>query len=184
LNIIKAARGGGSITPTFSAILKKHTSSGRLSIHTQTKVVGQSYDEGSQSWTIHTDPPIASLPKIDYIYHATGAQMDFTQLPYLQNLMQKYPIHGHGGLPCLTDDLAWSKDVPLFMTGRLAALRVGPGAANLSGARIGAERIAWNIESILQDKNDNVFGEEEGDEMQEEWATGKYNRYTALSLDS
>lgn len=153
-------------------------------MHTHTRLVSQEWDAVSQSWSIKTDPPIPSLPKIDYIYHATGVQMDFTKLPYLQNMLKSHPIHGHGGLPCLTDDLAWSKDVPLFFNGRLAALRVGPGAANLSGARIGAERIAWNIESILQEEEDNVAGQIDVEEMQAEWATGKSNRYAALSLNS
>jgi len=50
----------------------------------------------------------------------------------------------------LTDELGWKKGVPLFVAGRMAALRLGPGAGNLEGARGGAERIAWGIEDVLE----------------------------------
>jgi len=50
----------------------------------------------------------------------------------------------------LTDELAWKKGVPLFVAGRLAALRLGPGAGNLEGARGGAERIAWGVGDVLE----------------------------------
>ena len=43
----------------------------------------------------------------------------------------------------------WTEDVPLFVTGRLASLRLGPGAGNLAGARVGAGRITWRIEDVL-----------------------------------
>lgn len=46
----------------------------------------------------------------------------------------------------------WNEDVPLFFTGRCAGLRLGPGAANLAGARMGAERIAWKVEELLGEK--------------------------------
>jgi hypothetical protein len=41
------------------------------------------------------------------------------------------------------------EDIPLFLTGGLAGLRLGPGAGNLAGARQGAERIAWKIDELL-----------------------------------
>ena len=55
-----------------------------------------------------------------------------------------------GGMPCLTQDLAWAKDVPLFVAGRLAGLRIGPDCGNLEGARVGAERISWAVEEVLE----------------------------------
>lgn len=39
--------------------------------------------------------------------------------------------------------------MPCFFTGALAALRLGPGAANLAGARAGAERVAWAVEGLF-----------------------------------
>lgn len=57
-------------------------------------------------------------------------------------------------MPCLTQDLAWAKDVPLFVAGRLAGLRIGPDCGNLEGARVGAERISWAVEDILEREQD------------------------------
>ena len=65
-------------------------------------------------------------------------------------------------MPCLTDDLAWAKDVPLFVAGRLAGLRLGPDCGNLEGARAGAERIAWAVEEVLERGRDG--GGEGGDQ--------------------
>lgn len=62
----------------------------------------------------------------------------------------KYPVENFDGLPALTDDLMWREDVPLFLTGKFAALRLGPGAGNLEGARLGAERIAWAMGDLLR----------------------------------
>lgn len=57
-------------------------------------------------------------------------------------------------MPCLTQDLAWAKDVPLFVAGRLAGLRIGPDCGNLEGARVSAERISWAVEEILERRQD------------------------------
>lgn len=43
----------------------------------------------------------------------------------------------------------WRDDIPLFFTGKCAGLRLGPGAGNLAGARMGAERVAWKVEELL-----------------------------------
>lgn len=68
-----------------------------------------------------------------------------------------------GGLPCLTDDLTWKEDMPFFVTGRLAGLRLGPGAGNLEGARMGAERVAWKIgEFVRAGAGEEVEAEETG----------------------
>lgn len=162
---IKEARGGGSLTPKFAKILKQHIGKGRLSLHTHTTVVSPSYCPDSQSWKLVTDPPIANLPEVDYVYFATGIQSDFSTISMLRTMVTKYPIPSHGGLPALNDDLMWKNGIPLFMTGRLASLRLGPGAGNLEGARIGAERISWAIEDILgQGRRDSLVDHDLDDE--------------------
>ncbi|KAL1638317.1 hypothetical protein SLS56_000125 [Neofusicoccum ribis] len=176
LEQIKSARGGGSITPPFQKILKQHMAHGRVSLHTHTAIKSKSFDSSTRAWTVSTEPPIPELPPIDYIYFATGIQTNFTTLPFLKSMNRDYPIHGHGGLPCLTDDLMWKEDVPLFVTGRLASLRLGPGAGNLGGARIGAERIAWSIEDVLA-KNP---GNSEEDDEEFNYTTARGNRYNSL----
>ena len=52
-------------------------------------------------------------------------------------------------------NLAWAKDVPLFVAGRLAGLRIGPDCGNLEDARVSAERISWAVEEILDKQQDN-----------------------------
>lgn len=100
---------------------------------------------------IETEPTIADLPtQVDYVYYATGVRPDVEQLPFLSPLREKVPIEVIGGMPCLTDDLAWANDVPLFVSGRLAGLRIGPDCGNLEGARVGAERISWAVNERLE----------------------------------
>ncbi|KAH7150293.1 hypothetical protein B0J13DRAFT_286432 [Dactylonectria estremocensis] len=149
LEIIKEARGGGSLTPLFHKRLKKHLATKKLELHTKTSLVDAKFDHAAGMWTVQTDPPIESLPAMDYMYFATGIQTDFASLPYLQTLLAKHPIEGRGGFPCVNEDLMWSDDVPLFMMGRLGALQLGPAAPNLGGAKVGAERIAWAIEDLV-----------------------------------
>lgn len=127
---------------------------------------------------MNTEPPIPDLPPIDYIYFATGIQTDFTTLPFLKSMNRDYPIHGHGGLPCLNEDLMWTDDVPLFVTGRLASLRLGPAAPNLGGARIGAERVVWTIEEMLAKDQGRV----EADDAEFNYTTARGNRYVSLGL--
>lgn len=177
LDIIKAARGGGSITPLFYKHLKKHIAKGNVKLFTQTSLVDAVYEDGG--WTIKTDPP-QQMPKMDYMYFATGVQTDFRSLPYLQTMLQKYPIEHEGGLPCLNDDLMWKDDVPLFAVGRLASLRLGPGAANLGGAKVGAERVAWAIEDRIEGAGDDEHME--GNDMSG-YLSGHGNRYSSLAVE-
>jgi len=81
-------------------------------------------------------------------------------------MQSRHPIETVGGLPVLTQDLMWKEDVPLYVTGKLAGLRLGPGAGNLEGARVGAERVVWGIQDMLErarrrrGKGDNGYGRE------------------------
>jgi len=95
----------------------------------------------------------------------------------------------------------WKEQVPLFVTGKLAGLRLGPSAGNLEGARVGAERVVWGIQDVLGrmrksrcdrcelDGND-VGGErksveEEGDVEDEavyRYCTGLGSRFASLEV--
>lgn len=138
------------MTPRYAKIIKQHAVRGRVSIHPRTIITSHKYNPDTHQWSLVTDPPIPDLPPIDYIYFATGVRADVREMPLLNNINNQYPIETKEGLPCLTDDLMWREDVPLFLTGRMAGLRLGPGAPNLEGARVGAERIAWSLEEILE----------------------------------
>ncbi|KAK5989647.1 putative MFS-type transporter C18.02 [Cladobotryum mycophilum] len=181
LEILKMARGGGSITPLFYKRLKNHIASGKLELRTETILVDAKLEDinGLSMWKIETEPPSANIPPMDYIYFATGIQTDYSSLPYLQTMMKKYPIHGHGGFPCISDDLMWKDDVPLFLVGRLAALRLGPAAPNIGGAKIGAERVAWAIEDLIQPQGESELVEEDTDLAR--YLSGQGNMYSTLS---
>jgi hypothetical protein len=186
LDIIKSARGGGSVTPAFNKILKRHISTGKLELKTNTKVVDAAFTRdasGRGTWRLMTEPPV-QLPPIDYIYFATGIQTDFQALPYLDTIMAKHPIPGHAGLPCLTNDLMWKDSVPLFLVGRLAALRLGPGSANLGGAMVGAERVAWVIEDVVRKSTsqEKDGGGDRGRSM-DDYLKGHGNMYSTLMCD-
>lgn len=157
------ARGGGSITSRYHARLKRHIAAGRLELRTFTKVTEAHFEDegpGGGYWRVATDPPPgpAGLPRMDYVYFATGIQADFETLPYLQSLMESHPIHGHGGLPCINDRLMWRDDVPLYVAGRLAALQIGPASPNIGGAKLAAERIALAVDDFIGEGRGVVEG--------------------------
>ncbi|KAI9715756.1 MAG: hypothetical protein M1812_005754 [Candelaria pacifica] len=158
LEMIHTARNGGSITPTCHKLLQSHIRNEKVNLHTHTTITTQTWNPNFKTWTLQTSPEIPNLPPIDYIYYATGISSDFSTLPLVQNLLTKTDVPIKGGLPCLTDDLMLSETVPCFVTGRLAALRVGPGAGNLEGARAGAERIAWKVQELLGSSREDVDG--------------------------
>lgn len=181
-DLVKSARGGGSITPRFAKVLEKHARAGGLSMHTHTTITYAAYHPSTSTWTILTDPPIADLPPMHHVYFATGVQSDFSTLPYLSTIVDKHPVESFDGLPALTDDLMWTPEVPLFLTGRFAALRLGPGAANLEGARIGAERVVWGLREVL--KMEGHGGEEsEGGNDGVRYASGIGSRFGALEVE-
>lgn len=177
IEMIKEARGGGSITPVFHKRLKKHLLTKKLELFTETSLVDAQFDAENGTWSVQTNPPI-DMPAMDYMYFATGIQTDFSSLPYLRTILEKYPIEGRGGFPCINNDLMWNDDVPLFMMGRLAALRLGPAAPNLGGAQVGAERIAWAIEDRVARP-----GEDEGEDYRKGYLSGHGNMYSSLACE-
>ena len=81
-------------------------------------------------------------------------------------------------MPCLTDNMQWREDLPLFVTGQLAALRLGPGAGNLAGAKLGAERVSWSIQKLLAQIDE--LNKEDGDIQMFNYATTSGNRFYSL----
>jgi hypothetical protein len=184
--LIQEARNGGSITPRFAKTLNKHIQQGRLSLHQHTLVNSQAYSTTTKSWTITTQPAIRSLPEFHHIYFATGSAIDVNSLPFLDNMHSKYPIDSIGGYPQVNDSLMWQDDVPLFVTGKLAALQLGPGAANLEGARFGAERVAWAIEERMPFQgglsHDVNLGQSSSQYNQDRYIHGVGGKFDSLAL--
>ncbi|KAK5047187.1 hypothetical protein LTR84_006709 [Exophiala bonariae] len=150
IELLKQARNGGSITPKFDKILQQHVSSGRLEILSYTQIVSGSWDPVAQTWAVRLSKVVLGFPRhIDDIKYATGNAPRVENVTCLHGFIRQNPIEAIDGLARITNDLMWNDDIPLFLTGGLAGLRLGPGAANLAGARQGAERIAWKIDQIL-----------------------------------
>ncbi|TGJ85815.1 hypothetical protein E0Z10_g2953 [Xylaria hypoxylon] len=163
------ARNGGSITPYYKKIVEKHISAGRVDMLLHTTIDSKKWDSSSKTWAVTLKGERQDLPPIDHIYFATGVGTNFESLPCLQSMCRDYPVENCGGFPCITEKMAWRDDVPLFVAGRFAALQLGPGAHNLIGARIGADRIAWSIQEML--------GTEEGGDRAN-WTQDKFNYLT------
>ncbi|KAL6884797.1 FAD/NAD(P)-binding domain-containing protein [Trichoderma longibrachiatum] len=185
LAIIKEARGGGSLTPLYYKKVKKCMAAGTLELRTLTTLVDAELKDidGSSFWSVKTEPPIDGLPAFDYIYFATGIQTDFACLPYLQTMLQKYPIHGHGGFPCINEDLMWKDGVPLFLAGRLGALQIGPAAPNIGGAKVAAERVAWAIEDTIRPDSFQDDHEESNSGLAS-YLSGHGNMYSILQEEN
>lgn len=130
-------------------------------------------------------PPIPFMPQLDFVYFATGMQSGIHGVPFLQDFNRKWPIDVRQGFPVLTDDLMWKSNLPLFVTGRLASLRLGPGAGNLEGARLGAERISLAVEEVLGGSHDRkpMHPSEEEDAATHRYACGIGSRFEALEVD-
>ena len=167
------------MTPRFAKKLKAHVQSGRLHLHTNTAIASQHCCQDSQLWVIETEPP-TDLPAFDHVYFATGTQIDAGKLEMLQTMNRKYPIETYGGFPALTDDLKWSEDVPLFVTGKLATLQIGPGAANLEGARLSAERVAWAVDEMLEGSTGSSEGIDAFNQQKHRYVAGVGSRYDQL----
>lgn len=167
------------MTPRFAKKLKSQVQSGRLQVHTDKTIVSQHCRQDTQLWTIETEPP-TDLPTFDHVYFATGTHIDVGSLEVLQTMNRKHAIETYGGFPALTDDLKWSDDVPLFLTGKLATLQIGPGAANLEGARLSAERIAWAIEEIFDGHSGSEGEDDSFDEQKHRYFAGIGSRYDQL----
>ncbi|KAF5873899.1 putative fad binding domain protein [Botrytis fragariae] len=159
LEMYKEARNGGSVNSEYHHILKMHISKGQVSLHEHTNITSASWNTGSQSWKVETSPELLDLPAFDHVIYATGFEINFEKIEAVQPLIKRYGIETVGGFPCLTHDLSWSDEVPFFVTGRLASLRMGPASPNLEGARMGAERIAWKVGELLGRGEPDTKGE-------------------------
>lgn len=178
---IQKARNGGSITPYYKKVVEKHIAAGRLDMLLHTTIDSKKWDPVSKTWAVKLKGGEGQqdLPPIDHIYFATGVGTDFECLPCLQSMCRDCPIENCGGFPCITDNMTWRDDVPLFVAGRFAALQLGPGAHNLIGARIGADRIAWSIQEILGTEENRGQGQWTQDKFN--YLTGRGSRFDALA---
>lgn len=188
VEMLRDARGGGSVTPEFKKILLSLVSKGLMELRERTLVSSAVWDEKTKSWDVNTEPAM-EFPRIDHVVYATGVSSDWNLIPSIMSLSRDYPMKTVGGMPCLTNDLMWNEEVPFFVTGRLAGLRIGPGAGNLEGARQGSERIAWKVVELLKDgvcQPDSGYGSDwdQGDDVdRRRLGLGIENQFGVLNSD-
>lgn len=141
LAMVQAARGGGSVNPTYQRLLKKHVKEEKLELKACTSVTAASYDRERKKWTLRLatlTPPVAKdaqlaeergpiveeLEEVDYVVCSTGSAMSFANLPFLEPLLKSHPIEMVAAFPQLTQDLQWNAELPLFVVGAYAMLEV------------------------------------------------------------
>jgi len=135
-DIVLSARDGGSMTPSVMTQLRSASHRGTLEFHPECEVAQAVWHE--QNWQIICADGMEL--SCDRIWLATGTRFDVKAEPLLTHVMQQYPNPLVNGFPILDEHLRWS-GCELFMMGGLAALRVGPTARNISGARMASDRI-------------------------------------------
>jgi cation diffusion facilitator CzcD-associated flavoprotein CzcO len=148
--MVKNARNGGSLTPAIMSQLRQAEKVAKLCFSENCEVQ-QAIWQGNNWLVICHD---GQQLEFDRIWLATGTQLDASTEPLLANLQTTYPTEIVGGLPTLEDHLRWPGS-QVFTMGGLAALRVGPTARNLSGARMASQRIvpALTKASVMSLKN-------------------------------
>ncbi len=148
--MIKNARNGGSLTPAIMNQLRSAEKAGQLCFLENCEVQQATWQDQNWLVTCHHGQQL----EFDRIWLATGTQLHASAEPLLSELQATYPTEIIGGLPILEDHLRWPGS-QVFIMGGLAALRVGPTARNLSGARMASQRIvpALTKASITSLKN-------------------------------
>ena len=129
--------------------------------------------EGGGSFDVSFDD--GSSERFDYVWLATGGEMDLSLVPLFAQLLAQVPIQTHGGLPALQQDLSWAAHCPLHVmgpepaergadaatrarlsvsrgptVGAFAQLELGADALNLAGCRAGSVRIARSLRPFLR----------------------------------
>jgi len=161
LAMIKETRGGGSVPPMYMEDLKAREASSGLQLICgeieAAKLAGERV-EVAINGQVHV---------FDRVISACGHRPDCSSLPVIQSLQETWPAETVCGLPVLSQDLQWPQLDRLFVLGALAALQVGPDAANLMGLRRAAQVVvsaldtrAWlkSEASVLGNIRGNRFG--------------------------
>ncbi|CAE6439101.1 unnamed protein product [Rhizoctonia solani] len=191
LNMLRSARNGGSITPTYVKILKMHQDRGALEILTNTSLDKASWDDETKSWSLNirevdtptskTDNSKLSTIYADFIIAATGTTPSFSSLPFIKSLSKNPNVPACptvSGLPVLTSHLQWP-GLPLFCVGGYSALQVGPAAFNLGGMREAADRVVERLEQLAISRDPS----EEGIKVGQSDEKGVQNDYTYFDFN-
>ena len=198
LKLLKQARDGGSVPPIYMKQIKAAEVSGVGTTTTATANAEHATSPSSGSRLVRVvgniesveDVPnkqlhvrisnaddcnnaVTTIENVDHIVLACGIQPDCNSNPLIQNILEKWPVETHGGLPCITEDCKWrrhdeeseeeddgySDDLPLYVVGHLGALNIGPDAGNIMGSRRAAQLVANDLgcRNWLRDESNNVM---------------------------
>lgn len=138
LNMVRIARGGGTVPPWMLKRLGALADSGELTLHEGASVRAASI-EGETCRVALDDHTTIDAHRV---WLATGTTPDIGSERCLAHVVADVPVIE--GLPITNDDLRIGHH-EVYVTGRLATLALGPAAGNLWGARQAAERITRAI---------------------------------------
>lgn len=147
--MMKEAGAGGSVKQEYREVVGKLVREGKLKLWEWTVIQHVRWDQEEGKWILTlSENGRDNEISVDEMVYATGETANIGSVEAIRPILQQYPIDIVGGMPCLTNELMWNKDVPLFVTGKLGGLRLGPATGNPEGARLGAEFIASKIAEI------------------------------------
>ena len=150
---IKNARGGGTVPWWYRKQLRQSNVK-----HVTADITDVEYVTESRSVIVTLND--SRKIHVDRVVLGTGSSRDCLSIPLIADLQSKFPVDILGGFPVIEEDLRWCKNLPnVFVVGGLAALRVGPSAGNLMGARRAAETIVQSLgayEDLADEKGANV----------------------------
>ncbi|MGK7939006.1 MAG: FAD/NAD(P)-binding protein [Crocosphaera sp.] len=133
---IQQARNGGSMTPEMMLQLRKAVSEDTMIINECCQVRTAQWQDNL--WQVYCDD--GSKYQFNRIWLATGTRFNIKEYPLLQEVLNAYPTEIVNGLPVLDKYLRLPKS-NFFIMGGLAALRIGPVARNIGGARMACKSI-------------------------------------------
>lgn len=136
-DMIRDARDGGTMTPMMRTTLDESVRSGALELREGAEVSTTRSTGGRPALQLDD----GSTLRPDRVWIATGTVPDIAACEPLAALTSSRPVQCIDGLPVVDGSLQWP-GCPVFLTGALAALRIGPVARNLAGARMAAVRIS------------------------------------------
>ncbi|CAM9311836.1 unnamed protein product [Discosporangium mesarthrocarpum] len=139
-----ALRGGGSISDDkYWELRECNECSSRLVLAEDTTVVqGHWHSTVGGDGEIHVRFDDGNISHFDFVWLATGGNLDLDLVPIFASLQEQHPIASVDGLPALRKDLSWAEGVPLYVMGAFAQLQLGADALNLAGARSGGVIVA------------------------------------------
>jgi len=140
---LRATKGGGSVPPRYMQELGAAEAAGRVEVVYGEAEVGGVNEEGVRIRLA------GRWRHFDRVVFACGHRPDCLAFPLVRELQAQWPVQVVGGLPVLSKDQQWGSCRQLYVVGALAALQVGPDAANLMGCRRAAHVVAQSLDLRL-----------------------------------